>query len=208
MMAPVKARQQRADRRPRSAARRSVAIARPSASSVSVSIAPAHREAVGLAAVHHERHGLGRLAERDRQHAGGERIERAGVAGLPGRERALDHARPRGSRSCRPACRAPASRRRRASRACAACLRRRLRPHGVVRCSASFVPRSRATSGDSQQLLDALRLVETSSTRKRMSGCEFQVDAPARSRRAGNALVALERRHDRSLRRARRAAST
>ena len=43
--------------------------------------APAHGEAVGLAAVHDERNGLGRLAERDRQAAGGERIERAGMAG-------------------------------------------------------------------------------------------------------------------------------
>ena len=44
-------------------------------------LAPAHGEAVDLAAVHHEGHGLGRLAERDRQAAGGERIERAGMAG-------------------------------------------------------------------------------------------------------------------------------
>ena len=44
-------------------------------------LAPAHGEDVDLAPVHHERHGLGRFAERDRQAAGGERIERAGVAG-------------------------------------------------------------------------------------------------------------------------------
>ena len=43
-------------------------------------LAPAHREAVALAAVHHERNGLGRLAERERQAARGERIERAGMA--------------------------------------------------------------------------------------------------------------------------------
>ena len=47
-------------------------------------LAPAHGEAVGLAAVHDERHGLGRFAERDRQTAGSERIERAGVAGALG----------------------------------------------------------------------------------------------------------------------------
>ena len=44
-------------------------------------LAPADREAVALAAVHHERNGLGRLAERDRQAAGGQRIERAGMSG-------------------------------------------------------------------------------------------------------------------------------
>ena len=49
--------------------------------------AEAHGEAVFLAAVHREGHGLGRLAEGDRQHAGGERIERAGVAGLVPRRR-------------------------------------------------------------------------------------------------------------------------
>ena len=46
--------------------------------------APAHGKAVELAAVHDERNGLGRFAERDRQRAGGERIERAGVAGALG----------------------------------------------------------------------------------------------------------------------------
>src|ERR1700733_5614847 len=43
-------------------------------------LAPADRKAIALAAVHHERNGLGGFAERDRQAAGGERIERAGVA--------------------------------------------------------------------------------------------------------------------------------
>ena len=47
---------------------------------------------VGLAAVHHERNGLGRFAERDRQEPGGQRIERAGMAGALGLEQALDHA--------------------------------------------------------------------------------------------------------------------
>ena len=51
--------------------------------------APAHHELVGLGAVLDDRHGLGRLAERDRQHAGSERIERAGVADLLGVEQAL-----------------------------------------------------------------------------------------------------------------------
>ena len=55
-------------------------------------LAPAHGELVELAAVHDERNGLGRFAERDRQAAGSERIERAGVAGALGREQALDDA--------------------------------------------------------------------------------------------------------------------
>ena len=56
--------------------------------------AEAQREAVELRAVHHIGHGLGRRTERDRQHAGGERIERAAVAGLLRVERAahaVDH---------------------------------------------------------------------------------------------------------------------
>ena len=44
--------------------------------------APAHGEAVVLRAVDGVRHGLGGLAERDRQHAGRQRIERAGMPGL------------------------------------------------------------------------------------------------------------------------------
>ena len=55
-------------------------------------LAPAHGEAIELAAVHDERNGLGRFAERDRQAAGGERIERAGMAGALGREQPLHHA--------------------------------------------------------------------------------------------------------------------
>ena len=38
----------------------------------------------------HVRHGLGGLAQRDRQHAGSERVERAGMAGLVGLEQPLD----------------------------------------------------------------------------------------------------------------------
>ena len=52
--------------------------------------APLDRETVGLHAVLHDRHGLGRLAEGDRQHAGGERVERAGVARLLGVEQVLE----------------------------------------------------------------------------------------------------------------------
>ena len=66
-----------------------VATTRPSASSVSRSSPQRDGEAIGLAAVHHERHGLGRLAERDRQAAGGERIERAGMAGALAENRRL-----------------------------------------------------------------------------------------------------------------------
>src|SRR2546429_4326508 len=43
-------------------------------------LAPGNREAIALAAVHHEGDGLGGFAERDRQTAGGERIERAGMS--------------------------------------------------------------------------------------------------------------------------------
>ena len=79
------ARQQRADRlgrRPQLARRRDAPFG-----VVGVALlAPAHREAVALAAVHDERDGLGRLAERDRQEARGERIERAGMAGALGLE--------------------------------------------------------------------------------------------------------------------------
>src|SRR4051812_49846993 len=54
-------------------------------------LAPGDREAVALAAVHHEGNRLGGLAERDRQAAGRQRIERAGVAGALGLEQALEH---------------------------------------------------------------------------------------------------------------------
>src|SRR6266850_1203028 len=49
-------------------------------------LAPGDRETIALATVHHERNGLGGLAERDRQAAGGERIEGAGMAGALGLE--------------------------------------------------------------------------------------------------------------------------
>src|SRR5664279_1385144 len=55
-------------------------------------LAPAHGKLVELAAVHHEGNGLGRFAERDRQAAGGERVEGASMAGALGREQALHHA--------------------------------------------------------------------------------------------------------------------
>ena len=55
-------------------------------------LAPANGKAIELAAVHHEGNGLGGFAKRDRQAAGGQRIERAGVAGAPGGEQPLDHA--------------------------------------------------------------------------------------------------------------------
>ncbi len=45
-------------------------------------LAPAHGEAVDLAAVLDEGNRLGGFAERDRQNAGGERVERAGMADL------------------------------------------------------------------------------------------------------------------------------
>ncbi len=52
--------------------------------------APGHGEFVDLPAVHDVRHGLCGVTERDRQHAGRERIERAGMAGLLGVEKPLD----------------------------------------------------------------------------------------------------------------------
>src|SRR5436853_421544 len=52
-------------------------------------LAAGYRKAVTLAAVHHERNGFGGLAERDRQAARGERIERAGVARAAGLEQPL-----------------------------------------------------------------------------------------------------------------------
>src|SRR2546423_1992685 len=54
-------------------------------------LAPGNREAVALAAVHHEGNRLGGFAERDRQAAGCQWIERAGVAGALGLEQALEH---------------------------------------------------------------------------------------------------------------------
>ena len=83
-MVPVKRGRQRADRRRRSAALRSVAVDAAFGVVGVALLAPAHREAVDLAAIHHERHGLGRFPERDREQAGGQRIERAGVAGALG----------------------------------------------------------------------------------------------------------------------------
>ena len=55
-------------------------------------LAEAQRELVGLARVHDVGHGLGRLAHGDRQHAGGQRIERAAMADLLRLGQALDHA--------------------------------------------------------------------------------------------------------------------
>src|SRR5207237_6532256 len=54
-------------------------------------LTPAHRKAIALAAVHDERHRLGGFAQRDRQAAGGEWIERAGVARAFGLEQPLHH---------------------------------------------------------------------------------------------------------------------
>ncbi len=54
-------------------------------------LAPGHREAIALAAIHHEGNRFGGFAERDRQAAGGERIEGAGMAGALGRKQPLQH---------------------------------------------------------------------------------------------------------------------
>src|SRR5260221_2203797 len=52
-------------------------------------LAPGNRKAVALAAIHYEGNGFGGFAQRDRQAAGGERVERAGVAGALGLEQPL-----------------------------------------------------------------------------------------------------------------------
>ena len=52
-------------------------------------LAPAHRKTVALAAVHHERNGFGGFPHGDRQPAGSQRIERAGMAGALGLEQPL-----------------------------------------------------------------------------------------------------------------------
>src|SRR5260221_1735036 len=52
-------------------------------------LAPGNRKAVALAAIHSEGNGFGGFAQRDRQAAGGERVERAGVAGALGLEQPL-----------------------------------------------------------------------------------------------------------------------
>ena len=51
---------------------------------------PVDGEAIDLLRLHHEGDGLGRLAEGDGQDAGGQRVERAGMAGLLGVEQAAD----------------------------------------------------------------------------------------------------------------------
>src|SRR5579872_5536978 len=51
--------------------------------------APGNREAVALTAVHHEGYGLGGFADRNRQSARGERVQRSGVACALGLEQAL-----------------------------------------------------------------------------------------------------------------------
>ena len=103
------ARQQRLDGRPRGA--QLAGLRRSALGIVGVGAgAPAHGEAVVLGAVDGVGHGLGRLAERDRQHAGRQRVERAGVAGLARVEQRGARRRPPASTSCRPACPAPASR--------------------------------------------------------------------------------------------------
>src|SRR5208283_5856479 len=55
-------------------------------------LAPAHAEAIGLGAVLDDWNGFRRLAESDRQHAGGKRVERARVARLLGVEQEFEPA--------------------------------------------------------------------------------------------------------------------
>ncbi|MOA19832.1 hypothetical protein D3C78_1402380 [compost metagenome] len=53
-------------------------------------LTPGDGKFVDFPTVHDVRHGFGGVAERDRQHAGGQRIERAGMARLLGIEQPLD----------------------------------------------------------------------------------------------------------------------
>ena len=204
-----------------------VSTTRPSASSVSRSSPQRTVKMIGLAAVDHERHGLGRLAERDRQAAGGERIERAGVAGALRREQPLDD-RDRVRRGhadrlvehdpavhvalvalfvrglVRQRARAIRARRRRAHRG-------RFRPHANRPCC--LLPASLVLLvcevaldvGCSQKLLDPFRFVESFVDAKANFRSKFQVNA-TRDLAAHEALVALERRDHVCLRRGRRAA--
>ena len=55
-------------------------------------LAPADGKAVGFPPVHHEGDGLGRLAQGDRENAGGQRVEGSGMAGLLRVEGAPDDA--------------------------------------------------------------------------------------------------------------------
>src|SRR5262249_24901449 len=55
-------------------------------------LAPAHGELINLSPIHHERDSLGRFPERDREQAGGKRVERASMAGVLGAEEPLRQA--------------------------------------------------------------------------------------------------------------------
>ncbi len=155
-------------------------------------LAPSHREAVDLAPLHDERDGLGRLAERDREQARRERVERAGVAGALGLEYTLHHAHRMGGRHAHglvehePAVHVALL---------ALALRLPGRVHGgglrqllVIRLVVEIAPHR----GRSQKLLDSFGFVESLVERKPDLRCEFQVNAP-RDLAAQVPLVALER---------------
>ena len=82
-MAPVK-RAQAASIAARSTCTSRVCSTSPSASPVLVRLAQLQRRAVGLVGIQADLRELGRGAEAQRQQAGGQRVERAGVAGLLG----------------------------------------------------------------------------------------------------------------------------
>ena len=169
--------------------------------------APGHREHVGLAPVHDERHGLGRLAERDRQDARGERVERAGMAGLLGEERALHH-RDRMRRRHADALveHDPADARRASSGAARRCAGGRR-----AACSRSFIAHSLvglvgsracgcrgATFSVRRSASMRAASSKVSSRRKRRSGANFRLTRWATSC-AEHLAVAVERLHHRAL---------
>src|SRR6185312_3129351 len=122
-------------------------------------------ELIHLGAVHHIGHGLVRPAERDRQHAGGKRVERAGMPGLFGLEQPLDLGHSLGrAHADRLVEHHPAGNRTTFLLASAA----------HYSCSlSSSASRSRCTSGDLSSSLFLVKLSKLVSSRKRNSGLYF-----------------------------------
>ena len=172
-------------------------------------LAPAHAEAISLGAVLHDRHGLGRLAESDRQHAGRERIERAGVARLLGVEQELEPPDGLGRGDAGrlveidPAVDLDPGRallrgfsRSRPSRASTPEVRRRGRRRSSLSSSPASleVPRDRRRS---QERVHARLRVEARIQGEAQIGSELEIDAP-RDESAQFLLVAVERLDRRS----------
>ncbi len=123
MIGPRKLRQHRLDLLARDVDRRALSMASPSVSPVLVRDAEVDRGLVGLVGFQQVLRKLGRFAEAQRQQAGGERVERAGVAGLFRVEQALGLDQRVVATTGRPACRAAARRRPGRAAFYAACVR-------------------------------------------------------------------------------------